>query len=291
MAEESVVHEYSILYSTRVIQKDKRWNDGVLRFYEFNNKLEILNDHINLIATDFYPKNKKNPTCGVFKSGFEYKFTNNKIILEIDDYIRSYKRDISKLFKKSTMSPTVVKQEPISSVNSSTYTHTQSTPRPRAVGLSRSLKKIKQEVIEPSPLNRPNGAPTMPIQVKKEPGSSISENTVQKVTKKSVDGVKSKENGVMKFLESLQKYKFDSSPTTRILPNSSRRFQHLKRKTNVEKSSESPYVSMEVKIEQDQTEPQGNTIPQNISDFEEEEKFFDMIRELREKSYDSEDDK
>lgn len=348
---ESVVHEYSVLYSTRVIQKDKRWSDGILRFYEFNNKLEILSDEMNLIATDFYPKNKPNPTGGVFKKGFEYKFSNGKIMLEIDDYIRSYKRDISKLFKKSitpiqqkATTPIVKKESELDALGS-----IYASPRVRRVGLSRNvtprLTTIKKEPMETiikrepgqtrikkepvdtsinieslevpkvlgnsSMLNRPVTGPKSVIGSVSGPRSAVNESansseaSISKVLL-SGDGPKSTLDKPVKgtippksvgkpprkllgkkLKETLQHTL--TIPPTRILPKSSKHFQHLKRESSTASSTDESLGTMKVKAEPEK-EPLGNTVPQDISDFEEEEKFFDMIRELREKPYNSGDE-
>lgn len=99
----SVVHDYSILYSNRIIQKDKRWADGRLRFYELNNKLEVYSEEQFLIATDFYPSTKKLPLqTGAFEEGTEYKLPSGKFLLSLQEYLGCSMRDVSKVFKKAS---------------------------------------------------------------------------------------------------------------------------------------------------------------------------------------------
>ncbi|CUM53812.1 uncharacterized protein AC631_00248 [Debaryomyces fabryi] len=93
----SIVHEYSILYSNRIIQKDKKWNDGKLKYYEFNNKLEIFNEDGNLIEVDFISEKFKHNLV----EQNEFKLPNNRLIIEIDSKLSSYIRDVSELFKRS----------------------------------------------------------------------------------------------------------------------------------------------------------------------------------------------
>lgn len=92
----SIVHEYSILYSNRIIQKDKKWNDGKLKYYEFNNKLEIFNENGNLIEVDFISEKFKHNLA----EQNEFKLPNNRLIIEIDCKLSSHIRDVSELFKR-----------------------------------------------------------------------------------------------------------------------------------------------------------------------------------------------
>lgn len=107
MSTTSVIHEFSILYSDRLVQKDKKWADGVLKYYEFNNKIEILNEDGVLIKADFKKIN--------FEINKQYQI--NKLLVEILDFVSTTERDILMIFKKeasqdSTMpnSPTVNKR-------------------------------------------------------------------------------------------------------------------------------------------------------------------------------------
>lgn len=94
----SVVHEYTILYSNRIIQKDKKWNDGKLKYYEFNNKLEVFNEDGNLIEVDFISEKFKHNLV----ERNEFKLPNNRLLIEIDCKLSSYIRDVSELFKRPT---------------------------------------------------------------------------------------------------------------------------------------------------------------------------------------------
>lgn len=96
----SIVHEFSILYSDRIFQKDKRWNDGKLKFYEINNKIEILNDDNILIMSDFFEtRNKVDVLRTKLYEGNLFKLHNNKLLIEIVDKLLIYERDVSKSFK------------------------------------------------------------------------------------------------------------------------------------------------------------------------------------------------
>ncbi|OBA19028.1 hypothetical protein METBIDRAFT_22843, partial [Metschnikowia bicuspidata var. bicuspidata NRRL YB-4993] len=97
----SVVHEFAVLYSSRVYQRDKKWSDGRLRYYELNNKLEVLSEDMLLVGSDFYPHQARKPIeSGVFSDGSEYTLPNGKLILEFNDYLGSFERDLSNVFAK-----------------------------------------------------------------------------------------------------------------------------------------------------------------------------------------------
>lgn len=95
----SVVHDFRALYSTRVHQKDKRWVDGRLRYYEFNKKIEVLSEEGSLVMSDFYPQNAKPPLeSGVFEDGNTYVLPGGKMVVEFSEYLGCTERDVSKVF-------------------------------------------------------------------------------------------------------------------------------------------------------------------------------------------------
>lgn len=103
----SIVHEFAVLYSSRVFQKDKKWNDGRLRYYELNNKLEVFSDDMLLVGADFYPHHARNPLeCGVFEDGSLYILPNGKLILEFNEYLGTFERDLSNVFVKKDLAVT-----------------------------------------------------------------------------------------------------------------------------------------------------------------------------------------
>lgn len=99
---ESTVHEFEILYSKRVRQREKKWEDGKLKFYEFNNKLEVYSDAGLLVTSDFYPTEVKLVmSSGVFEKGKSYIFPNGDLIIETINYERSYTRNLTDVLMKS----------------------------------------------------------------------------------------------------------------------------------------------------------------------------------------------
>lgn len=297
----SIVHEYTILYSTRIIQKDKKWNDGVLKYYEFNKKLEIYNEDQNLIGTDFYPNNKSNPiTSNFFENGVQFKFTNNKFIIEIGDFIVSYKRDVTKLFKRTNKSQTseissiktetmtlpMIKTEkiiplPSKSLNQQTNTNiiNKNVVRQRRIGLSKTV-------------NRPNDIITKSV-IKTENGLPIRHKDT-KVTKstsdKSLDSIKNHN-----ILKKLIHHSTRLLPNARVLPNSSNHFQYLEKNNELnnelnndqlKSSDETNEGDTKVKYEPGLILDSGKSINEadiihDLSELEEDENFFEMLKDLR----------
>lgn len=109
----SVVHTYTILYSKRVHQKDKKWEDGKLRFYEFNNKFEVISDDGMRVATDFYPSEKKLRKDGPpFEVGTTLVLPSGNLIVEFDDYVGVTNRDVTAAFTKTPVEARPVQPQP-----------------------------------------------------------------------------------------------------------------------------------------------------------------------------------
>lgn len=251
---ESIVHEYSVLYSTRVFQKDKKWSDGTLKYYEFNDKLEIYNEDLNLISTDFYPKNRGNPIKDVFQEGNEFKLPNRQMVVEINEYKSSYKRDVSKVFKNHTKSSIVVPQEKISVA--------RVTKLPAAKALlplsgNNTLRRRRVGLTKPQ--------------------------TQLNVLKLSSNSTK--------LVESLMQYRPRCSE--RVLPRTSRHFQWLtaditSASTSLNNSAEPKRSPVKVKQEFKQEvdfhsgkSVQDADLIHDLSDFEDDEEFFEMLDQLK----------
>lgn len=165
----SVVHDYSVLYSNRILQKDKRWADGRLRYYEFNNKMEVFSEEQFLLASDFYPSNKKLPIqSGAFEEGSEFKLPSGKFLISVQEYLGCSERDVSKVFKKADRTPdttnsNLVKAEPLikteklsevpeiplpdhlSFLKTEPKESITPTPKPRRIGLTRKKGNNKKQ--------------------------------------------------------------------------------------------------------------------------------------------------
>lgn len=136
----SIVHDFTILYSNRVYQKDKKWQDGRLRYYEFNKKIEIYNQEHTVVNTEFYPHLARDPIRhGVFEKDATFIFPSGKYIIEILDYVGCSERDLSKMWTENDVlnvpeRSISIKEEP-SDVQVSQMRH----PPRRRVGLTRKL--------------------------------------------------------------------------------------------------------------------------------------------------------
>lgn len=151
----SVVHDFAVLYSTRVRQKDKRWSDGRLRFYEFNNKLEVFSEDNLLVASDFYPHASRNPLeHGVFGDGETYQLPGGKLVIEFSEYVGCSIRDISNAFQKGPVkregraSPIVEEYGPPLLARHDTRTKSAAPqgpgkPQRRRVGLTRKSRQVE----------------------------------------------------------------------------------------------------------------------------------------------------
>lgn len=156
----SVVHEYTVLWSTRISQRDKRWSDGMLRYYELNNKIEVLSDQNMIVATDFYPKSKSNPvTSGYFDNGHQVVLPGGRVVVEVDEYVGKYTRDVvfgrKSEVRAIAMGNLIERKEP-----------EMRRERPRRIGLGRPRKALKLEAESaPTVKEEPVGL----VRVKEEP--------------------------------------------------------------------------------------------------------------------------
>lgn len=108
----SIVHDFAVLYSSRVHQKLKKWSDGRLKYYELNRKIEVLSDEGFLVSSDFYPHSALPPLeTGVFAEGSTYALPSNRLMVEFVEYVGCSERDISKLYQKHKKGETLVVPE------------------------------------------------------------------------------------------------------------------------------------------------------------------------------------
>ena len=181
----SIVHEYTILYSNRIIQKDKKWNDGKLKYYEFNNKLEIFNEDGNLIEVDFISEKFKHNLI----EQNEFKLPNNRLLIEIDCKLSSYTRDVSELFKRPTKEgessssiknnaigitkiktePNQVKQERV--IKPKIYRPLKHEPFKKVLNKQITIKREQEPIIKQEPVSVPVTLPQSPPHpvIKQEP--------------------------------------------------------------------------------------------------------------------------
>lgn len=102
----SEIDEYTILFTTRVHQKQKSWQDGLMKHYKLNNKIEILNDDGVIVSSEFR------------KVSFvlDEQYVIGKVMIEILSLNESYTREVTIKKEKDTgvvikTGPRVVKPE------------------------------------------------------------------------------------------------------------------------------------------------------------------------------------
>lgn len=88
----SVVREFTVLYSNRILQKDKRWQDGVLKFYEHNHKVEIHDEEQRHIVLSDFMEGR----TALLKPGSQFKLTNKNWLVDVLDERPLYSRILSK---------------------------------------------------------------------------------------------------------------------------------------------------------------------------------------------------
>ncbi|RLV93026.1 hypothetical protein JA1_002787 [Spathaspora sp. JA1] len=248
----SIVHEFQVLFSNRIRQKDKKWNDGKLQFYEFNNKLQLFNQENYLISTDFI---RDKPISFILNTILvednEFTMPNNKYMLQIQDKIGVVERDIT--FKKRSQ----VKQEP----------RVQVKQEPTSV-------HVKQE--SKSPGSR---------RIKQEQKAPPNSNTLLEIDSRI------KQRSPIRILpKSSTWFNYINNPTrTQPIENTEARpIEQTSSPQLIEKTG-SPQLlehTDQPSIKQEQNFDSGTSIEQadiiyDLSDFEQDQKFADMLKTKR----------
>lgn len=273
----SIVHEYAVLYSYRILQKDKKWSDGKLRFYDFNNKMELLNMDDNIVESDFFPFSKKNPVIsGFFAEGNQFKLPNNRALVEITDFLSIYTRDVSKLFKKNRLpSPKEITREPTKPeppLAAAGIHLSLLQPKRRIVGLSRTVKRepgvetpVHQE-ISPERLKAAERRVSGPLRPNTRPTRA---NTG---SGQSLGPVPAETDRIRALLSHSFRY-----PASRITPRSSSHFRWLRPGETA--TDFDPQIKLE-KFSGGQKLDDADII-HDLSEFEDDEAFLELLRQLK----------
>ncbi|KAG7661424.1 uncharacterized protein J8A68_005002 [[Candida] subhashii] len=253
-SEISIVHEYEILYSDRIKQKDKKWNDGFLKFYEFNSKLEILNDSKILIGADFI-RDKQIPYIldTLLKDDNEFVLPGGKFIIQIQGFLQTSERDISKAFTKRSSTqvesqqqqrrqPTKLISPPTRIIKAgSGRTNGQSLKASRSLKLSQPLIRTSAPAlgIRKKTIKHKNGAQVLPKQ--SEPSQAANSSIITKTSGESLKPNKiirsaantshftttnSTQSKIRQLLISKDR-RSNSRPLPRILPMTSTHFEYM----------------------------------------------------------------
>lgn len=91
-----------MLYSTRIHQKTKNWQDGRLKYYHFNNRIDITNEDGHIVCSDFFSPSKPRDKIEreYLMPGHQFKTPNGSMLIEVDEMNGVHERDISAMFKK-----------------------------------------------------------------------------------------------------------------------------------------------------------------------------------------------
>ncbi|CAM9013103.1 unnamed protein product [Wickerhamomyces anomalus] len=96
----SEIQEYTILYTYNIVQKLKKWNDGKLKYFKFNNKVQVFNEDSILITQEFLQNDRQ-----LQESNWGNEFKVGGVLITIDCMDSESKRDLTKMFKKDTVTP------------------------------------------------------------------------------------------------------------------------------------------------------------------------------------------
>lgn len=129
------------MYTHNIVQKLKKWNDGQLKYFKFNNKAQIFNQDSILITQQFLQNDKQ-----LQESNWGNEFKVGGVLIIIDSMISESERDLTKVFKKkgtATPKAKIIYSKPqIPSSERMTRTPLKEAERNmkrRRVGLSKSL--------------------------------------------------------------------------------------------------------------------------------------------------------
>jgi len=89
----STILEYRCLYTHDLKRKAKRWQDGILRYHTFNNRIMVWDLLRNFIGDTY------NPSGLMIEEGDEFELEKNFIIVQVQDSIGKQETDITELIK------------------------------------------------------------------------------------------------------------------------------------------------------------------------------------------------
>lgn len=169
----SVIHEYRVLYSTRIVQKDKKWCDGLLRFYEVNNKVEIVNPTQLLLVSDFIGGSMSFVLEEMLVEGHEFKLPNKPFLVMVDEKIGASVRDVSHAIRakkevvvvnRPLMKTETNASDQLMHVNTKIKTEPISPKARRRIGMSRPTERSKIS-IRHNPVKREQQPPNRLVRI------------------------------------------------------------------------------------------------------------------------------
>ncbi|CAG8959814.1 hypothetical protein HYFRA_00001722 [Hymenoscyphus fraxineus] len=88
------VIEYRCLYTTDIKRKQKRWQDGILKFHTFNKKIMVCDDRHNFIGDAHWRQNYD------FGEGEELRLERGDTLVQVEEQTGIENRDLSELLTK-----------------------------------------------------------------------------------------------------------------------------------------------------------------------------------------------
>jgi hypothetical protein len=136
--------EYTVLYTYNVVQKHKSWNDGKLKYYKFNNKVQV-HTLCGVLVTEQFMRNTIHLQNGHWGESFKV----GSILVQIEELISEAQRDIAPVFRKDhkTRAPGAMKIMTVP-LKQLTEVSSPSVARKRRVGLSRSETPSKRRQLD-----------------------------------------------------------------------------------------------------------------------------------------------
>jgi hypothetical protein len=140
----SEMQEYTVLYTYNVVQKHKSWNDGKLKYYKFNNKVQV-HTLCGVLVTEQFMRNATHLQNDHWGESFKV----GSVLVQIEELICEAQRDIAPVFRKDhkTRAPGDMKimTKPMKQL---TEVSSPSVARKRRVGLSRSETPSKRRQLD-----------------------------------------------------------------------------------------------------------------------------------------------
>lgn len=164
----SQVVEFCVLFTKQKIQKSKTWHDGTLKFYKFNNKVQLYDESNALMADEFLTRDAQ-------------MAEGNKIdlacfIVDLAYVIREYSRDVSGIVAKKKAVPRVKQEHDVGVPRALSpgmpclkFATPFKTPVKRVgapiIGLGRKIRTPKQKTVSKSAVQAVQGKPQVKSEV------------------------------------------------------------------------------------------------------------------------------
>ena len=135
--------DYRCLYTHDLRRKQKRWQDGVLRYHTFNKRVMVYDVPRNYIGDTHWRDSEP------VQDGDEFELDRG-VLIQVGELLGSVQQDLSELLEKRKKAPEV-------------QTRDDSLPKQSAVNLARPHVSQPTQLIRPKSLNAVLGTPKGPV--------------------------------------------------------------------------------------------------------------------------------